>query len=213
MSPLKQEYRQFLSNNFKGLTLKQPLFYSWNLGLRFNLQLGDTSTNEYFLEVVRRASTIFESAFDQSDELFFIVKDFKYKRRKIRYPNYAFQQIKNLRKATISYSKERGIYDPGCTYNVAIIKLTASRINHKKILTAIGHADFPPRLPRLDNRGIFTSKEIYFININKKLIFHMYDDRGLDIIAADRQTLRSIYEIHKDLLLDCDIAKIDKQFE
>ena len=63
----KNEFKQFLSDNFKGLRLRKPLFYSWCFGLRFDLQLGNTDTDEYFHEVTRRASTIFQSAFDNSD--------------------------------------------------------------------------------------------------------------------------------------------------
>lgn len=179
----KQEYRKFLNDNFKGLRLRKPLFYSWDFGLRFDLQVGETDTDEYFQEVTRRASAIFQTAFDNSDKVFLVFMDYKYKRRKIRFSNFTFKQIDNLQKTEISYSKKFRLYEPDGKFdirNIAISKLTADRINHKNILTAIGHSDFPARQPRLDTNGFLTSKEIYFVNIDKKLIFHMYDDRGLD---------------------------------
>ncbi|MBP6301945.1 MAG: DUF3885 domain-containing protein [Bacteroidia bacterium] len=233
----KQEYRQFLNDNFKGLRLRKPLFYSWDFGLRFDLQtgetsnssrqildgegnviphVGDTDTDEYFQEVTKRASTIFKTAFDNSDKVFLVFMDYKYKRRKIKFSSFTFKQVDNLKKFEISFSKEKQLYEPGDKFdirNVAIIKLTADRINYKNILTAIGHSDFPPRQPRLDNNGFLTSKEIYFINIDKKLIFHMYDDRGLDLISTDKETLRPIYKKHNDWILDYDRKQIDKQFE
>jgi hypothetical protein len=207
------EYRQFLNNNFKGLRLKTPLFYNWNHGLRFDLQGGDTNTDDYFKEVTRRASTIFQTAFGKSDKVYLVFIDWKYKRRKIRFGNFIFKQIDKLRKAEVYYSKEQGLYCPDDNYDVAIIKLTSDRINLENIFTAIGHSDFPPRQPRLDNSRSLTSKEVYFLNIGKKFIFHMYDDRGLDIIAKDKETLRSIYERHSDLILSYDREQIDKQFE
>lgn len=213
MKTVKTEYRQFLNDNFKGLRLKMPLFYSWNYGLRFDLQSGDTSTDEYFEEVTRTASTIFQTAFANSDHVYLVLLDWKYKRRKIRFGNFTFKQINKLRKAEVYYSKEKGLYYPDDNYDVAIIKLTSDRINFKNIFTAIGHSDFPPRQPRLDNSRFLTSKEVYFVNIENKLIFHMYDDRGLDIIATDKETLRSIYEKHNDLILGYDRERIDKQFE
>lgn len=211
----KQEYRQFLNDNFKGLRLRKPLFYSWDFGLRFDLQVGETNTDEYFEEVTRRASTIFQTAFDNSDNVFLVFMDYKYKRRKIRFSNFTFKEVENLQKTEISYSKEFRLYEPDDKFdirNIAIIKLTADRINNKNILTAIGHTDFPPRKPRLDQNGFLTGKEIYFVNIDKKLIFHMYDDRGLDIISAYKETLRPIYEKHNDWILDYDREQIDKQF-
>ncbi len=212
MQTSKQQYKEFLSHNFNGMRLRQPLFYTWNLGLRFDLQVGDIGTDKYFKEVVRRSSIIFETAFDKSDRLLFVLIDYKYKRRKIRFGNFAFKQIHNLKREEVSYLIEKKLYQSDGNFDVAIVKLTAHRINHKCILTAIGNSDFPPRLPRLDNRGL-SSKELYFLNLDKKLIFHMYDDRGLDIIATDKEILASIYAKHKDWILDCDRKQIDKQFE
>lgn len=212
----KQKYRQFLNDNFKGLRLRKPLFYSWDFGLRFDLQVGETNTDEYFEEVTRRASTIYQIAFDNSDNVFLVFMDYKYKRRKIRFSNFTFKQIDNLQKTEISYSKEFRLYEPDDKFdirNIAIIELTSERINFKNILRAIGHTDFSSRQPRLDNNWFFTSKEVYFINIDKKLIFHMYDDRSLDIVSADKETLRPIYNKHNDRILDYDREQIDRQFE
>jgi hypothetical protein len=212
----KQEYRQFLKDNFKGLRLRASLFYSWDIGLRFDLQVGNTDTDEYFQEVTRRASTIFQTVFDNSDKIFVVFMDYKYKRRKIRFSTFTFQQIDGLKKTDVSYSKENRLYELDDKFdirNIAIIKTTMQKINYANILTAIGHTDFPPRRPRLDQKGVFTAKEVYFINVDKKLIFHMYDDRGLDIISADKETLRPIYLKHNDWLLDYDRKQIDKQFE
>ncbi len=216
MQTTKQEYRQFLSDNFKELKLAKPLFYSPNFGLRFDLQVGETDTEEYFQEVIKRASIIFQTAFDNSDNMFLVFMDYKYRRRKIRFSNFTFKQIYNLKKTEISYSKEFRLYYPDDKFdirNIAIIKLIASRINHKNILTAIGNSDFGSRQPKLDNNDFLSSKEIYFVNIDKKLIFHMYDDRGLDIIGTDLETIKPIYMKHKQWILDYDKEKIEKQFE
>lgn len=140
--------------------------------------------------------------------------EYKYRRRKIRFSNFTFQQITNLKKTEISYSKEKRIYEPNDKFdvrNIAIIKLTIDRINYKNILMAIGNTDFGHRQPRLDNIFL-TSKEVFFVNTTKKLIFNMYDDRGLDIIATDKETIRPIYIKHEDWILDYDKDKIDKQF-
>lgn len=234
---IKQEYRQFLNENFKGQGLKQPLFYNWEFGLRFNLQtgetsnsdriitdgegniipnVGDTDSEEYFQELAKRASVIFKTAFDNSDQVFLVLKDYKYRRRKIRFSNFTFKQIENPQKSDFSYFKEFGLYDPKDKFdirNVAIVKLPVDRINYKNILTAIGNSDFSSRQPRLDQYGVFTNKEIYFVNIDKKLIFHMYDDRGLDLVSVDKEILRPIYEKHNDWILDYDRIEIDKKFK
>ena len=215
MENIKQTYRQFLQDNFGGLKLRKPLFYSWDCGLRFDLQdeYKSTDNDEYFAEVTRRATKIFETVFEPSDKLFFVFKDYRNRREKIRFANYAFRQIDKLEKSDICYTREKFVYYPNDRYNVALICLTANRINYKNILTAIGNTNCGVRQPRFDERGVFTSKEIFFVNISKRLIFHMYDDRGLDIIAADKENLRPIYEKLNDWILDYDREQIDKQFE
>ncbi|MBL7896335.1 MAG: DUF3885 domain-containing protein [Bacteroidia bacterium] len=237
MRTLKQEFRQFLKDNFKGLRPRKPLFYSWEFGLRFDLQVGnisnstrlvvdadgnsitknvDVDTDEYFIQVVHRATNIFQSACDSSDRMFLVLMDYKHRRRKIRQSNFVFRQIAELKQDEIAYTKEYRLYEPSDRLdirNIALVKLNAGRINHKNILTAVSHTDFPPRQPRLDSKGFFSSKEIYFINIDKKLILHMYDDRGFDIIATDKETLRPIYQKHNDWILDYDRKEIDKQFK
>lgn len=215
MKSLRQQYRQFLTDNFNKLAIRQPLFYNWGFGLRFNLQVGRTGTDDYFAEVIRRASTLFEAAFSGSNQVFFVLMDYKYRRRKIKISSYALKQIKYLDKSEVSFLKVKRLYEPDNKFdirNIALVKATVDRINYKNIFSAIGHIDFPPRQPRLDNNGIFSRKEIYFINIDKKLIFNMYDDRGLDIIAVNKEILRPIYAKYNDWLLDYDRENIDKQF-
>jgi len=213
MPTLKQDYIQFLTDNFKGLKIKVPLFYNWDNGLRFDLQVGQTDTDEYFIEGIKRATTLFQEVFKPSDNIFFILIDFKSKRRKIRISNYCFRQINELKKSEISYSEVKRLSEPNDKQdirNVAIIKLKADRINIKNILTAISHKDFPPRQPRLK---FLSSEEVFIINIDKRLIFNMYDDRGLDIISADKENLRPVYKKFNEWILDFDRDKISKAME
>jgi len=211
MKNIKQRYRQFLQDNFSGLQLKAPLFYSWDYGLRFDLQ-GEYEAfvdERYFEGVIKRAMAIFETAIAPSDKLFFVLRGYRYRRVKIRPENYAFRQIDRLEKSEICYTIDKFGYDSDKECNVALACLTADRINYKNILSAIGNNDFPSRQPRLGSGR----KEVYFLNIDKRLIFNMYDDRGLDIITHGKETLRPIYEKHNDWILDYDREEMEKLFE
>lgn len=68
------------------------------------------------------------------------------------------------------------------------------------------------RQPGLDKYGFLGSKEVYFINLDKQIIFHMYDDRGLDIIASKIEVLKSVYFKFNHLLLEVNRNEIDKNF-
>lgn len=53
---------------------------------------------------------------------------------------------------------------------------------------------------------------VYFINLNKKTIFHIYDDRGCDVIASAREDLMGIYTRYNDWILDYDRERINRVF-
>ena len=202
---IKQEYKQFLEENFNGLKIKMPLFYNWENGLRFDLQVGDTNTEGYFEEVIKRSSALFRSSFSKTDRVFIVLNQYKIKRSKIRSSNYAFQQIAELKKSEVDYSTVRQLYEPDDMWNRAISKVAIERINYENILKAIANTDFS-REPRIDS-------QIFFINIDKMLLFNMYDDRGLDIVAKDIETLRPLYTEFNAWILDYDRNVIDQRMK
>ncbi len=47
----------------------------------------------------------------------------------------------------------------------------------------------------LDSTGIESLvSNVYFLSSKKDVLFHLYDDRGADVVAADQEILRSLYE-------------------
>jgi hypothetical protein len=213
---LKQEYRQYIDSNFQGFEIRKPLFYNWDKGLRFDLQVGKVNSDEYFINVQNRANELFESVFNNNDRIFIVLNEYKWRRKKIRDKNYVYNQIENLHRDRISYRKINNLYIPGDKFdnwNQAIIKTKVGEVNYMNIIAAIGNIDFPQREPRLDKAGFLSNKEIYFINIEKPLIFNMYDDRGLDIITSDIKYIEPIYNRYNDWILDYDRELIDKQMK
>jgi hypothetical protein len=54
---------------------------------------------------------------------------------------------------------------------------------------------------------------VYFLNPRSHLILHMYDDRGLDVVAADKSSVAALYEGFNGWILDYDRARIDLLFQ
>ncbi len=54
---------------------------------------------------------------------------------------------------------------------------------------------------------------VYAIDDRANVIVHMYDDRGLDVIAANAHSLRPLYERFGNWILDNQRRKIDLRFE
>ncbi|WP_114781804.1 DUF3885 domain-containing protein [Botryobacter ruber] len=202
---IKQEYRQFLEENLNGLEIKMPLFYNWENGLRFDLQVGDTNTEEYFKEVNKRSTALFKASFSETDRVFIVLYQYKIKRSKIMFSNYAFQQIAEIKKSEVDYSIVSQLYEPDDVWNRAIAKVTIERINYANILKAIANTDFS-RDPKINS-------QVFFMNLDKMLVFNMYDDRGLDIVAKDIETLRPIYTEFNAWILDYDRNVIDQKMK
>ena len=53
---------------------------------------------------------------------------------------------------------------------------------------------------------------VYFLNSQKNVMFHLYDDRGADVAAADKNILRPLYESCGEWILEHDREKIDSVF-
>lgn len=215
LKKLNIELKEFLTNYFDGLTIKKPLFYNHKIGIRFNLQIEADTDEEYFTEVDKRSVLLFESVFCNDDDIYIVFYDYKYKKNKIRIGNYCLKQVSDFTNKNVDYLLVRQLYGNDFhkdLYNRAIVKTKVGKVNYKNILDAIGKIDFPPLKPRIDKKGFLSNKEIFFINQNKKIIFNMYDDRGLDIIATKKDDLLGIYQKYNDWILEYDRKGIDTIF-
>ena len=208
---LKKEYSAYLNENFKGLEIKMPLFYNWNLGLRFDLQKEftnpvDTDNSEYFQEVYHRAKKLFEFCFDQESEIYLIVYNYKWRKQRIRKSNPIFKLISKKIDLELKFDKISTRYEPNEKWNRLILREKVKNINSDKLIIGLCNTDFPMLKPSI-------SAEVYLINIDKKLIFHIYDDRGLDILATDKETLRELYNQFDYWILEYDREKIKEQLK
>lgn len=53
---------------------------------------------------------------------------------------------------------------------------------------------------------------VYFANKEEVFLFHIYDDRGADLVAEDKKTLYPIYQKWNQWILDYDRKRIDSLF-
>lgn len=202
---------EFLRQHYPGLVLGPALFYCWPIGLRFDLQSESSTSNDaYFAEVVRRATVVFEAAFAPTDEVLMVVQRPHHTRWFRRKRFRANHLVLRLLKASKQEATFQRLANHTCfAHTRQLIRFTVQRttlaIAYRQIMQAISHQDFPPRNPQLHD-------DVFFLNLRSKVILHMYDDRGLDVISPDVETLRPLYESLQPLLLDYDRATIDATF-
>jgi hypothetical protein len=207
---------EFMNETFPTLELKPPLFYSWDIGIRFELGVEwkreyDFPNNPYLLGCYHRAITLFEALHSPTDDILVVLdinhfEKRKNLRRKLRNfsPYVEKPLLYQVKHHPIPYlfpeDDDHGTYK---THRFTLLCKT-NDIKYKSLLKAICNQDLAIR-PRLFHR-------VYFIHIKKKTIFHVYDDRGCDVLATSPETIRNLYKTYNDWILDYDKPQIDKIF-
>ncbi|MCM3453870.1 DUF3885 domain-containing protein [Heyndrickxia oleronia] len=210
------QLNEFMHKNYPNLDLRPPLFYSWDIGIRFELGVEwkrdyDYPNNPYILRCYKRAITLFESVHSPTEDIFVVidVNDFvKGKNLKHQLKNFRLYVKKPLL-FSLKYQELPYIFpedDEEGTYKTHrfTLKCKTSDFKYVSLLKAICNQDMGLE-PRIFHR-------VYFININRKTIFHVYDDRGCDLLATSSATIRDVYSRYNDWILDYDRPKIEKVF-
>ncbi|MEK4048585.1 DUF3885 domain-containing protein [Bacillus sp. FSL K6-2839] len=212
---MSDQTNSFLKSHFPDLVLTPSLFYQWPFGLRF--EVADWSLGEESVVLEKagdRALKIVRYAFDPEDDILFVTDVYTQheheltKQKLLVYQKYVRQQVRNrLRHELLTYVRPE--LDEPLTLERFTLTCQLQDIRLRPLLQAICQEDFyaPNQIMKgkLDN-------EIYLINLSKQMIFHLYDDRGCDLIASDSERLRPVYEGLQHWLLDYDRAQMDRLF-
>ncbi|MCP2034843.1 hypothetical protein L1279_001830 [Planomicrobium sp. HSC-17F08] len=208
----------FMNENFSNLELKVPLFYNWEIGIRFELGVNyDWENNKenspYLQGVYHRAINLFESLHPQDDEIFMVanVNDYgdgaTFNRKLQIFSRYVQEKsiLKQLKHVTLPYVYPEDDEDGKYKTHRFILKCKTSDIKYIPLLKAICNNDM----------GIKPSihHDVFFINIKNKTVFHVYDDRGCDLVASSSETIKGIYNKYNDWILGYDRNKIDQIFK
>ncbi|MFA1642913.1 DUF3885 domain-containing protein [Chryseomicrobium imtechense] len=204
----------YLDTNFSSLELKVPLFYNWPVGIRF--ELGDPEEDDdkmYMNRVYSRAISLMKSLHSNHDELLVLVNahyaGVPLRRRVPRVFNHYIKSkavLSKLQSQTIPYvyAEEFDVFEENLTTNRFYLECTLNDIKFVNLLKAIGnhYLGIKPN----------TFHDVFFINQTNDTIFHIYDSRGCDVIAKNKEALLHIYETYNDWILDYDRDKIDSVF-
>ncbi|WP_018591198.1 DUF3885 domain-containing protein [Terrisporobacter glycolicus] len=127
-------------------------------------------------------------------------------------PNYLYEIISHHKlEETIKYTYDEDINKEGNTieikypYKVKILSSTVSSIPYKEILQGIANYE--------QGREPSICQSVYFININKNIIFNMYDDRGCIIFSNSKDRLINLYQRYNEWLVDYWRVYIDNIFK
>lgn len=214
---VEMRLNEYMLETFPNLELRPPLFYNGDIGIRFklgaNYDYNNIHENCPYLEgVYNRAIALFQSLHSKTDDIYIVVdvndyadgETFKHKLNIFSKYVKEKSDLFKLQKNTIPYvfpeDDEDGLYK---THRFTL-KCKVSDLKYIPMLKAICNQDMGIK-PSIFHR-------VYFINVNKNTIFHIYDDRGCDVLAIAPDTIRDMYHTYNDWILDYDRKKIDKVF-
>ncbi|MCY1119914.1 DUF3885 domain-containing protein [Bacillus safensis] len=210
---MSDQTNRFLKNHFPDLILTPPLFYGWPIGLRFEVADWSLGKETVVLEKAGdRALEIVKYAFDPEDEMLLVTDVYTEheltKRKLLVYQKYVNRKMRyRLRHELLTY------VHPEIEESMKLERFTINcclrDIRLRPLLHAMCQEDF--FTPNQILKGKL-GYEIYLINLSKQMIFHLYDDRGCDLIAAEPECLRPVYEGLQHWLLDYDRPKMDRLF-
>lgn len=195
---MSNEISKKLQKFFKLDKLGHALFYNWQYSLRFELST-DGGNIEMFTSAYDRARELLEHTFENSDNLHVLVRFYTEIINNKKQP-------KEMRRLERCGFKLPEIYDhgyfleqevSGIAYSEYLLPVTINDSNYLAILWAVCSKDLE----------LQPSAEIsaYFIDFKKQMIAHPYDDRGMDIVAIEKESLNFLYEDYYHWLLNYDL--------
>lgn len=208
----------YLNAKFPGLSLEPPLFYGWKTAIRF--ELGDPELfgidGEHYLErVYVRAAELFKALHHPEDDIVLVAdasfaKVSKGQAHKLNlYQRYIKNKkiLRHIRMEMIpddsDESDDASIAPPWYIHRYWLACKTGE-IKYMPLIQAICNQDMALR-PKMKHR-------VFFINLTQGTIFHIYDDRGCDVISVTPDTLREVYKKYNGWILEHDREAIDRVF-
>lgn len=188
--------------------LAPPIFYNCPNALRF--EIGDPALDPYDGEghlskryaagAFLRAKALFDAVPGELDRLLWVTYP---QRGQEQSQLQAFQRLTAVpppqEVATQLIQGEDGFCKVSYCWN-----LPAGPLDIGALLEGIIAADLGGFSP--------LSSAVYFFGTGENLLYHLYDDRGLDIAAARRESLLPLYQQFHDWLLPYDRCRMEELF-
>lgn len=201
------EYFQKVVGEFGMNGLKHPLFYHAPIAIRFEIggiepvYLETGATNPVYISgALTRALSIYETLPEKPHIL--------------RIDGYLDGETKEELTKTIC--RHTGLPEPHET-RTEIVEEEAESLERLELYWNLSQMDFVPEtllreIIRSDIGGWNGLASNVFFLADGPVLYHLYDDRGLDVLGGTRETLLPLYMRFSDWILDYDRAQIDAVF-
>ena len=181
--------QQFLDTYYEGYKLTPDFYHKWHQAI--HIESPYDSTNEITYKMIRKVQSLL---FDNEDELFIVANSYPSLKNKTTYPNVFKIYMKSMKKKyELQLINFEWLFDEDVIpvqqiewpCNVSEIKLSS-------LMKALGNEDFPKIRPQLKRKNSMFAPDVFIINQRTKCIVHVYDDRGIEIMNADKEYLEIV---------------------
>ncbi|UHA71929.1 DUF3885 domain-containing protein [Paenibacillus sp. 481] len=202
----------YLKEYFKDLEIQSPLFYNAQYGIRF--EIGADEDRGYMETVYYRSLNIFNEIFSDTTDFWLYVKSYQHVEpyqlfnegvdifKTFLLDNSRFHKI-NLFRVDEHFDEDTHELT-GYVHHFSL-KNNKQSLDYIELLKAIGNQDYT-----IDP---YVSDGVFFVEPQKHIIYYLYDDRGLDVISNNRESLLPLYKKFNHWILDYDREKIDRLFQ
>ncbi|MEX1377923.1 MAG: DUF3885 domain-containing protein [Eubacteriales bacterium] len=193
-----------------------PTFYLFPNSIRFEIGTGEIFTGIFknskidFLRSMRRVNPKYKvnaakraivllNSIDLTDNLLIVIDCMGDIQKISKYYEKSFNSHE---------LKELAIYnDYPYTYNETIERLmykcSKENIDFETLFESIVESDFV---------GLAFISKVFIFDLDKHIMVSFYDDRGMDVVAKNLESIRGLYEEHDDWILQYDKEEIDRKF-
>ncbi|MEK9198261.1 MULTISPECIES: DUF3885 domain-containing protein [Bacillales] len=196
------ELKQIMDKHYSSLSLTPDFYRQWNMGIHLELgndiyQFDDNNriNIDMFHAVYKQVSEIVPILFSKTDDVLLVVNAYPKETNKVVYPNFFKRFVKEQKlKYSLRLHEFQSQYDEDHLFvQQMTLYCKVSDLKLEYLLKTIIHEDFQSLQPRLRRTHCVFAPDVFLINVQTKCIFHLYDDRGCEMINADKN-------IHEKLL-------------
>ena len=223
------QLKEYMNQIFPGVTLVPSIYSQWENHLHFDfgkdkyqiVEGTDDLNMEYFSQLYTDNKYLFEDIFLKEDVVFVVANVYRFKKENIKTPQKINIYNKYIKKRDLKFrirqemlpflfeDKEADLY---CTSQFSL-KCLAEDIKYELLIQAVNHEDFPDLYPRFGRKKEVSYPDVFLINATKDIVMFIYDDRGCEVIAKNKEIIRGLYEKYKEWIPVYERESIDSLFK
>ncbi|MBD7908527.1 DUF3885 domain-containing protein [Sporosarcina sp. Sa3CUA8] len=200
--------------------MQAPLFLRWETALRFELtEPGVTMDSPNGLkQAIQRSVALFDEVFGDEDDLLVVAEVYTKKNHNFfeKRPLSTYRTFVKSQEV-LDHLRHELVTEPRSAEGEEMIThrfLQPCRKQDLRYSLMLETKLFEQeRMPITGLKKQPNSRfELYYLNQNRHIIFHVFSERGCDIIATDRNEIRPLYEKYNEWIEKAHRSMIDARF-